>query len=129
MPSEIETPHSPGFPRPKVSNPLENQFSFFEKTVAMYAFIEVTTIRSRNNSNGSSIGKTCRGPAENCGVIACIPIHRLEDAIPREARFPDPLFIAIPCRIIVAIRIITATPNSPNSVPAVDPIARRTSVD
>ena len=75
------------------------------------------------------MGRTSRGPTENREVIACIPIHRFDAAIPSEAKLPELLFSAIPWRTTVASRIIPATPTSPNSVPAVEPTARRTRVD
>ena len=129
IPSEMETPHSPGLPKPKVSKPFENQFSSLANLVAMYAFIAVTDINRRKSSSGLSMGRTSRGPTEKREVTACIPIHRLDDAIPSEARLPEFLFMAILWRTIVAMRIIPATPTSPNSVPAVEPTARRTRVD
>ena len=88
-PSETETPHSPGFPSPNIFMPFENQFSSLAKRVAMPAFIPVVINIRTNRSSGLSKARTLNSPISNPPVMACIPIHRFEDAIPSAARFPD----------------------------------------
>ncbi len=61
--------------------------------------------------------------------MACIPIHKLDAAMPREAKLPDFLCMAKLCIIIVEIKIIPATPSSPSIDPVVEPMASRTNVD
>ena len=72
--------------------------------------------------------KLLAGPISKPEVIACIPIHILDAAIPKEAKFPDFSLTAKPCKRTVARKIIAATPNSSRTEPAVDPIANRTKV-
>ena len=129
MPSETETPQRPGFPRPSIFMPLENQLSSLAKRVAIPAFKPVTPIIRTNRSKGLSKAKTFNSPISNPPVIACIPIHKFEDAMPRAARLPDFRCAASTCIRTVETRIITATPSCPYNEPAVDPTARRTRVD
>ena len=129
IPSEMETPQRPGLPSPTVSKPFENQFSLRANLAAIVAFNPVTTIRRRNRSSGESRGSTLKCPISKPEVTACMPIQRLDAAIPRDARFPESLFNARPWSRIVDSRIMPATPSSPSTDPAVEPIARRTKVD
>ena len=128
-PSETETPQRPGFPRPSIFIPSENQLASLAKLVAIPAFKLVTPIIRTNRSKGLSKAKTFNSPISNPPVIACIPIHKFEDAMPRAARLPDFRCVASTCIRTVETRIITATPSCPYNEPAVDPTARRTRVD
>ena len=110
-------------------NAFENQFSSLANIAAILALIPEITIIKTNNSSGSSSGSILIDPILNPSVSACIPIHRLVDAIPKAAKLPDFLCKAKPCTNMVAINIITAIPISPKLYPVAEPIASKISVD
>ena len=89
IPKDTETPHNPGSPSPNALNDFENQFSSFANIAAILALMPDIIMIRTNKSNGSVNARIFNEPKLNPSVNACIPIHKLVDAIPSAAKFPD----------------------------------------